>query len=797
MSEPRVFNLTPHPRILPMLGEIVLPQWKCLAELLDNSIDGFLEAERTGHPIEAPHVHITLPMDARVQGQVSVRDNGPGMDFATLERAARAGWTSHDPINNLGLFGMGFNIATARLGAKTTIWTTRAEDAEWVGMAIDFDELGRAQNFESPVLTRPKPDRAQSGTEIVIERLKPEQREWFAEPANRSNANRFLGRAYSAMLGAGQPIRFRLEINGSQVRARVHCVWGGPYSEELRSFEHSQLGTIDAYQQFNFQLPRRDFCLQCWNWLGLGQAECPQCGSDGQIVSRSRHVHGWIGLQRFLDNVDYGLDFLRNGRKIEISNKDLFSWYDESQDTQILEYPIDDPRNRGRIVGEIHIDHCRVPYTKDRFVREDASWSEMVQLIRGQGPLQPDKARDRGFSGNTSPLYKIFQAFRRSSPHNKRAGGWRKLLVLEDNAMAANFAKRFDSGDPDYQSDAKWWELARQADEQVLTLDPTTGGGVGGGGNSGDGIPLGGGTPLGGASTAGAADSTDGDNEGTPLDATPPPPPRTPLADLSQLYIEESTGQKFDVRAFALGGGDPGLRATEPWAIWKTTAGPWEFLVRVEHPVFSSVTMTPLDALLTQLAWQAADFTRENSLAGGFAQILAGLRLRYAKRHEIDLNTLSREAERQLQEVARSVVGMIPAAEARAFFDALGGQCDQILIQMARRGVASPANAVEDGRFLQYSPPSVIRDFVLSHLSLFMDGGYWDDTYASLDFGSAAATATARDQVTSLYSSLLADAVWLAEQSETELGEASRERLLRASASIQLLSMGAPSHEAR
>jgi len=39
--------------------------------------------------------------------------------------------------------------------------------------------------------------------------------------------------------------------------------------------------------------------------------------------------------------VEFGLDFIRNGRKIEISNKDLFEW--KTEDSSELEYPIDDP----------------------------------------------------------------------------------------------------------------------------------------------------------------------------------------------------------------------------------------------------------------------------------------------------------------------------------------------------------------------------------------------------------------------------------------------------------------------
>ena len=35
-------DITPHPRILRMLGEIAFEPHKCIGELVDNSIDGFL-----------------------------------------------------------------------------------------------------------------------------------------------------------------------------------------------------------------------------------------------------------------------------------------------------------------------------------------------------------------------------------------------------------------------------------------------------------------------------------------------------------------------------------------------------------------------------------------------------------------------------------------------------------------------------------------------------------------------------------------------------------------------------------
>lgn len=150
------FDLTPHPRILPMLGEIVLSQWRCLAELIDNSVDSFIEASRANAPVSNPRIVINLPTRVSPDAQISIKDNGIGMDVSTLEHAARAGWSSHDPIMNLGLFGMGFNIATARLGIRTTIWTTKSGAGNWTGLEIDFEKLQRARKYLTPILPDPK-----------------------------------------------------------------------------------------------------------------------------------------------------------------------------------------------------------------------------------------------------------------------------------------------------------------------------------------------------------------------------------------------------------------------------------------------------------------------------------------------------------------------------------------------------------------------------------------------------------------------------------------------------------------
>ena len=75
-----------------------------------------------------------------------------------LRKAVKAGYSGNDPVEKLGLFGMGFNIATARLGKRTEVWTTTAESGEWIGVEIDFDRLEEANAFSAPRLQRRKSD---------------------------------------------------------------------------------------------------------------------------------------------------------------------------------------------------------------------------------------------------------------------------------------------------------------------------------------------------------------------------------------------------------------------------------------------------------------------------------------------------------------------------------------------------------------------------------------------------------------------------------------------------------------
>jgi hypothetical protein len=198
--------------------------------------------------------------------------------------------------------------------------------------------------------------------------------------------------------------------------------------------------------------------------------------------------------------------------------------------------------------------------------------------------------------------------------------------------------------------------------------------------------------------------------------------------------------------------------------------------------------MTPLDALLAELAWSAMDFLRGNPGSATFAGVLAELRERYAAIHALDPIELGNQARQVLLDIAGTLPRNIDATDALALFNELPStDQDAIFQKMATRVAANPQAIISEGRFLEYAPLHVIADFFSSHPELFLDGKCWDDAYAALDYGRPAATQAAQAQVVKYYESLLADAVWLAEQDTGDLANIHRPRLMRAQLAIELL----------
>ena len=770
----RTFDLQPHPRILPMLGEINIHPWQCIAELIDNSLDAFIAAKaEPGADLSDAQIVVSLPTRDVPQAVVTVKDNGPGMDAETLENAVKAGWTSNDPMGHLGMFGMGFNIATARLGKVTRVWSTRLTDVEWHGLEIDFDKLSRQRHFLTPVLTRAKEHPEDHGTEVRIERLKPSQRKLLATSAGRANINRRLERVYSSMLRPnGVPLTVRVDVNTKRLEGHRHCVWGDPSNSPERAVTHGRFGTIRAFQRVDTPPTERPFCTKCWTWLANDEDACVTCDSSDSVRVLQRRIHGWIGLQRYLDPNDYGIDFLRHGRKIEIANRDLFKWRDDI--TEELEYPIDDPRSRGRLVGEIHLDHCRVHYTKDRFERSDPAWQEMVRAVRGDGPLRPDKAKSLGYPTNGSPLFLLFQAFRRSKP-KKDAGSYARNLVVDNNDLAMEMARRFRAGEPEYQSDTQWWELVQEKDAELLYKKESSRAAN---------------DPLWQSTDPVDDKSREPNDSSAATDVTEPPPPvRNRIPSLSREYRHADTHQRWPVEAFSVLAKDPDLGGTMyPWRFRQVSAGQFQFLIQADHSVFASATMTLLDALLAELAWSAMDFLHGRETTATFGSVLADLRERYAQITKLEPVDLAADATRVLRGFSASLEDTLSPDDAKALFDELAPrEQETILTRLAQLDGSQAINAIHSGSFLKYATGATTLRFFEEHPELFFDGQHWDIQYDDLDLQSAAATEIAKRELVRRFVSLLADAIWLAESNPEDLEEAGRPRLLRAHLALDLL----------
>lgn len=464
-------DLTPNPRILQVIAEVDLDVYQCLAELVDNCFDELRKAAEEDASIER-RIDITLPTHRQARSEVctiTVADTGRGMDLEQMRAAMRAGASSNNPVDNLGLFGMGFNIATARLGRRTEVKSGKAGSDQWNIVTIDLDEMTRGDSFTAPVRTEPK-SMHEHGTVITVSRLGVEIVDRLKSTSTVKTTTSKLGRIYTYLLRDPQSqgisggevmggLGLSLYLNGAPVRPVIPCIWS---PERSVSYQGSD---VPAVISIDHELAPGYVCMNCGHWHTLKPEACLECSST-LIEERDRRVWGWIGIQRYQHTKDYGLTFLRNGRAILFQNKDYFAFTYED-DTIDVEYP---ELREGRIVGEIHLDHVGVNVRKTDFDRESTSWSAARRFVRGEGPLRPKIAKQLGFVENTSPMARLFGAYRRSD------AGLRYLVPGDGRAPLHNQAKqwgdRFHEGDPAYLTDDRWYEAAA-LHERGVEPDPT------------------------------------------------------------------------------------------------------------------------------------------------------------------------------------------------------------------------------------------------------------------------------------------------------------------------------------
>jgi len=235
-------DITPSPRLLQVLGQIPLAPWQCVAELVDNALDELLkDSSRTA---EDP-----LLIDIRIEDvggatHLVVSDNGTGMQEDEFERSLRAGHSAKNRYGSLGLFGMGFNIATARLGNRTEVSTTQLGTGESLKAIIDFRDLQKRESFSIP-LERGEVAKSDHGTTVRVE-LSREMAKTLSGATQQRTLVSQLGDIYSFILRDSVPGLTRnatsdrvpavISFNDEIVRPRLPCVWSDhrsvPYAGE-------------------------------------------------------------------------------------------------------------------------------------------------------------------------------------------------------------------------------------------------------------------------------------------------------------------------------------------------------------------------------------------------------------------------------------------------------------------------------------------------------------------------------------------------------------------------------------
>lgn len=459
-------DITPDPKVLVALTHTPLRPLDALCELIDNGIDSVLGVAVSGDAARHPLIQVEIPGPSEAskgQGILRVADNGTGLDREGLANALRAGYSGKNRYDTLGLFGMGFNIASGKLGRRTRVLTARAEDELALSAVVDLPTLVENRKFEIPVEMVAKPPHFTSGTIIEVASWWPtgDPNAGFILQLARmtkQNLRASIGRRYATLLDTDGQVAARMLVNGEPVDGHEHCVWS-----EGRFVERAGWGRIPAKISIDTVLRSQRRCVRDGTLFEPDGAECLECGGSASRTVDER-VYGWVGIQRFDDNNRFGIDLIRNGRAIRIAEKEAFFSHLDELGESVKEYPTD--QQSGRIVGEVHLDHVPVDFQKQDFQRSSEEWQRALHYLRGAS-LLPGKWS--ASEENRSPVSTLFQGYRKVRNFGKldmymgRYDPASKKAVRISRDVEQDFYRRFVAGEPGYYDDGRWWDLVEGA----------------------------------------------------------------------------------------------------------------------------------------------------------------------------------------------------------------------------------------------------------------------------------------------------------------------------------------------
>jgi hypothetical protein len=178
-----------------------------IAELVDNSLQA--EARRVD-------VEVRASADSRCPIELSVVDDGTGMDDATLARALTFGGSSRfGDRSSLGRYGMGLPNGALSRARRVEVYTWQGADVLWSRLDID-EVIGGGRRTLPPVERVARPPfvpATPSGTAVRL--LRCDRIEYKRPSALVRRLEDDLGRIYRRFLGEGLDLR----VNGRPVVA--------------------------------------------------------------------------------------------------------------------------------------------------------------------------------------------------------------------------------------------------------------------------------------------------------------------------------------------------------------------------------------------------------------------------------------------------------------------------------------------------------------------------------------------------------------------------------------------------
>jgi hypothetical protein len=754
-------NIAPGPRILRMLGQIDFKAWQCICEIIDNSIDSFSGVEGPNDSSRQHSIKVRLPSTTanslKTGDVLEVEDNGAGMTIETLENSLRAGFSFNSPVDKMGLFGMGFNISTARLGSKTEIITATQDSEEILKVVIDFHQLEEAGSFDTMVERIPKEADEQNwhGTIVKITELKTEH---FKPLFQKSRMVKKLGKIYGRVL---RQKKIKISYQGVHCKPFQHCTWSAARTGQSKD------GAVPAIIEIDHLIDKKSYCNTCWVWLSPKETECPACQNISSLTQRERRVTGWVGIQRYFHDSHYGIDLIRNGRVITELDKSFFYMVNANQDPE-LEYPVDGHQRLGRIVGELEIDFVSVTHQKDAFDQTTTDWRDVVNVVRGDSPIRPQIAKSLGFPPNTTPLATLFSAFR-----NAKAGVKNLVPSRPEGGAMLTHAKiddlifRFEDGETNYQSDDKWWELVTEQ-TGTLTRPPSENDPTGGNPFADDGPESEGAEPLDSIPTTDGLEPIEAEAILTDPDTT-----------LSNLY-ELDFFKNITIRVIAEKSrgplGDKNINV-------KLSGSEIKFTYWPDAPVFDRSLLRPADFLINELAYHMHRAAHNEVSIVTISEVELALREKYFPELHPTIDELLRNVRILSDELKNHLrnkqEGEIDVSEV-----------DVVEIKKIRKRLAKNENlnatqvddALHKGEFLSYASVSVMNSIVLTDPSLVFDGKFFKQEWNKFDL-------TKDDAVTDCdeLKALLSDVEWFDENHEYRGGDLWRARARRLIGSLEVI----------